>query len=181
MAETILDKVVNIATGRSHLEITGSCGVEFTGEALPKKLLTVGLTTQAFQITDHKNNRKVWLSFTGTGAGTSVGKSVMGTIGVSGATPQMWSKGTHIYGGRLNWGEVELEELYGRDALIYTGSLSAVAGGGGITLIFFAPIPLIPHPMAWHSCAVVTGMSLSSGYGAGLMQYYGFVSPPVSN
>lgn len=180
MAETIMDKVLMVATSRSHLEITGSCGVEFTGEVMPGKPLAVGATAQAFQITDNKNNRKEWLGFVGLGAGASVGKSVLGALGISGATPQMWSNGSHIYGGTLNWGEVKLEELYSKDVLIYTGSLSAGLGGGGITLIFFAPIPLVPCPMAWHSCAVVTGMSLSSSYGVGLMQYYGFISPPVS-
>lgn len=176
-----MDKVLMVTTGRSSLEITGSCGVEFTSEVMPNKALAVGATAQAFQITDNKNDRKEWLGFVGLGAGGSAGKSALGALGISAATPQMWSKGSNIYGGTLNWGEVELEELYGKNVLIYTGSLSAGPGGGGITLIFFAPVPLIPHPMAWHSCAVVTGLSLSSGYGVGLMQYYGFISSPVSN
>lgn len=179
MADAILNKMLNMAINRSSLEITGSCGVEFTGEILPNKPLAVGLTTQAFQITDHKNNRKVWLSFTGVGAGASVGKSLLGQFGISGSTPDFWSKGSNIYGGPLNWGEVELEELYGRDVLIYTGSLSA-RQGAGITLIFVSPIPQLPCPLAWHSSAVVVGLSMTSSYGAGLMQYYGFISPPVA-
>lgn len=169
----------SIGFNKSSLEITGSCGVEFTSDILPRKPLNVGLTIEAFQITDHKNNRKVWLSFTGIGAGASVGKSLFGQFSISASTPDFWSMGSYIYGGPLNWGDVEIEELYGKDVLIYTGSLSA-RQGGGITLIFVGPMPQLPFPLAWHSRAAVIGLSMSSSYGIGLMQYYGLLTPPVA-
>lgn len=132
------------------------------------------MTTQAFQITDHKNNRQTWFDFYGVGAGTSVGKSILGPIGVSGSTADFFSTGSHLHAGVLNYGEVELEELSNRDLLIVTGSLSA-RSGGGITFLFFRPLPVLPFPLAWHSIACVAGLSLSTAYGAGLMQYYGWI------
>jgi hypothetical protein len=159
---------------RSSLQITGSCGIEFSAEIPKAKHLTAGLTKQAFQITDHKNNRTSRFDFLGVGAGASVGKSLLGPVGISGSTSDFFSAGSHIHAGVLNYGEVEMEELNNREVLIITGSLSA-RQGGGLTYIFFGPVPLLPFPMAWHSLAAVAGLSLSTSYGAGLMQYYGWI------
>ena len=160
---------------KSNLEITGSFGEEFTADVPKAKNLTAGVTHQAFQITDHNNGQKTWLNFRGLGAGTSVGLSILGAFGISASKESDWSQGTYLYDGVLNYGEVELDELINRDVLIFSGSVSAVKSGG-VTLIIFRPLPILPVPLAWHSFAGIAGLSLSSSFGAGLMQYYGFVT-----
>lgn len=158
---------------KSNLEITGSCGEEFTMDVPKAKNLTAGYTHQAFQITDHKNGQKTWLDFRGLGAGTSVSLSILGAFGVSASKVSDWSQGTYLYDGVLNYGEVELDELLNREVLIFSGSISA-GKSGGLTLIVFRPLPILPIPLAWHSFAGLAGLSLSSSFGVGLMQYYGF-------
>ncbi len=160
---------------QSDLQITGSCGVELTADVPGTKNFSAGLTKQAFQVTDHKNGQKVWLDFHGFGAGGSLGVSILGNFGFSGSSEDFFSVGTHFYGGALNYGAIELDEMVNREALIYSGSLTA-SKGGGLTLIFVRPLPVFPFPVAWHSIVAVAGLSLSSSFGGSLSQYYGLLT-----
>lgn len=165
--------MASIMEFKSSLEITGSCGMELTGEVIPQaRHVSLGITKQAFQVTDRRNGKKVWLDFHGSGSGGSVGHSMLGNFGFSGSTEDFFSVGSNFYGGKLNLGTVEIDEIVNQQALIFSGSLNA-GKGGGLTLIFVRPLPILPFPVAWHSMAVVAGLSLSSNYGAGLMQYIG--------
>lgn len=160
---------------KSDLQITGSCGVELTADVPGTKNFSAGLTKQAFQVTDHKNGQKVWLDFHGIGAGGSIGHSMLGSFGFSGSLEDFFSIGTHFYSGVINYGAVELDEMINREVLIYSGSLSA-GKGGGLTLMFVRPLPVLPFPVAWHSIVAVAGLSLSSNFGGGLAQYYGLLT-----
>jgi hypothetical protein len=169
----------NIFQFESNLKITGSFGYEFTKEIPVGKNICAGVTRQAFQITDANSGQSMWLNFSAVGTGTSVGKSIFGKIGIGGGPSQMPSKGTSLYGGLLNIGEVELDELVGKSGLVISVSGSPGYGAAlGLTVVIFNPLPLMPFPlpMSWHSIAGIVGLSIGSaskGGGAGAMQYYG--------
>ena len=169
----------NIFQFESNLKITGSFGYEFTKEIPIGKNICAGVTRQAFQITDGKSGQSKWLNFSAYGTGTSVGKSILGKIGISGGPSALPSKGTLLYGGLLNIGDVELDELVGKTGLVISASASPGYGAAlGLTIVIFNPLPLMPFPlpMSWHSIAGIIGLSIGSsskGGAAGAMQYYG--------
>ncbi|MDQ3131391.1 MAG: hypothetical protein M3Q99_11605 [Acidobacteriota bacterium] len=174
--------MANIFQFESNLKITGSFGYEFTMEIPIGKKLNAGATAQAFQVTDKKNGNSMWLDFHGIGTGVGVGKSIFGKIGVGGGPSALPSKGSPLYGGLLNIGEVELDELINKPGLIISGSATPGYGAAiGLTVVIFNPVPAAPFPLplSWHSIAVVVGLSVASaakGGSAGAMQYYGMFS-----
>lgn len=163
----------------SNLKITGSFGYEFTKEIPVGKNICAGATIQAFQVTDQKSGNSMWLDFIAAGTGVSVGSSIFGKIGIGGGPSALPSKGTSLYGGLLNIGAVELDELIGKTGLIISGSASPGYGAAlGLTIVIFNPLPPFPFPlpMSWHSIAGIVGLSVASGAkggSAGAMQYYG--------
>lgn len=170
----------NIFQFESDLKITGSFGYEFTHEIPVGKNISGGLTVQAFQVTNQKSGQSMWLDFTAAGTGISVGKSIFGKIGMSGGPSALPSKGSSLYGGLLNIGDVELDELSGKPGLIISANASPGFGGAlGVTFVIFNPLPVAPFPlpMSWHSIAAILGLSVGSGAKGGsasAMQYFGY-------